>query len=192
MQPGPGVDPYTARASPVRRRLLALLRERESGPDAHELAAVLGLHVTTVRSHLQILARAGLVTSRPDPRGRSGRPRTVYNATPEPGAPTDDRAQPTAYQELADVLAAHLDTAEGGTAPPEQAGMLWAARSAPTASPATDETEAAERVDRVCHELGFDPQLVADGDGCGSTCARVPSAPSRGPTLTWCARRIRD
>jgi predicted ArsR family transcriptional regulator len=149
----------------MRRRLLAMLRDRQPGRDAHELADALGLHVTTVRSHLQILERAGLVVSRPRPQGRSGRPRTVYTATE---APFEDRVRQEldAYQQLTAVLAAHLeDTTEGRAARAEQAGVTWAATMDPAAPHASDETDAAARVGRLCDALGFAPDLVPEGDG---------------------------
>ena len=53
------VSVHEALSVPVRARLLDLLEER--GPrDAHQLAADLQLHVTTVRFHLDVLAAAGL------------------------------------------------------------------------------------------------------------------------------------
>jgi predicted ArsR family transcriptional regulator len=144
-----------------------LLRAGEAPQDAHHLAAATGLHVTTVRFHLQILERAGLVVSRPRRRGGSGRPRTVYAATAQRSTDTGART----YQDLAAVLATHLDdTTEGRSARAERAGMAWAAHvatarpSAATGSGFTS-SEAASQVTQVCSELGFDPELSADGDG---------------------------
>jgi predicted ArsR family transcriptional regulator len=157
-------DVYAAQASPSRRRLLSLLREA-GAQDAHQLAAAVGLHVSTVRFHLQILERAGLVHGRPRPRGGSGRPRTVY--APVPREP--DR-RPSAYEQVAGLLAAHLDdTAAGRTARAERAGGAWAARLTPSvpppdAGPATSLDTAAHRVNDVFADLGFDPDLTTTGD----------------------------
>ena len=52
-------DVHAALASPVRQQLLDLLRVSGTPTDAHQLAQNIGLHVTTVRFHLEVLRRAG-------------------------------------------------------------------------------------------------------------------------------------
>lgn len=155
---GQARDRHSAQAVPSRRRLLALLAQADHPQDAHQLAAATGLHVTTVRFHLQILEQADLVVSRVGPRAGAGRPRTVYTAR-TPGETVDGP-----YRELAALLAAHLDaTPEGRSARAERAGVSWAGDLL-AGGPVADVSEAATEVNRLCSELGFDPQLVA-GDG---------------------------
>lgn len=161
MPPSPGDDPHAARAAPARRRLLALLHDR-AGQDSRELAAATGLHVTTVRFHLQILERAGLVASRSDPQGRSGRPRTIYSAID-----SDDterlRRDLAAYQDLVGALAAHLaDGTDSPGAAAQHAGAAWAARLAPARGGVATAAEACTRVQQMCAQLGFDPELIAE------------------------------
>ncbi|PVZ08414.1 helix-turn-helix transcriptional regulator [Actinomycetospora cinnamomea] len=164
-QPGTG-DLHAAQASPSRRRLLRLLRESESAQDAHQLAASVGLHVTTVRFHLQVLEKAGLVRSRPQPRGSSGRPRTVY----APVGRSDAERSTSPYEQLARLLAAHLDeTVAGRTARAERAGATWATQLLPAAgtsdaSSATSVETATRHVHDVFEDLGFDPELTTTGD----------------------------
>lgn len=159
-------DPFAAQASPSRRRLLHLLRESGVAQDAHHLAAKTGLHVTTVRFHLQILERAGLIRSRPRPRGGSGRPRTVY--TPVRGTGAEDRS--SSYEQMAGLLAAHLDDSVAGrTARAEQAGRAWAAQLPPAAKSADADTATsigttARHVTDVFAALGFDPELTTSED----------------------------
>lgn len=159
-------DQYAAQASPSRRRLLALVREGgAAGQDAHQLAARTGLHVSTVRFHLQILERSGLVRSGPQPRGRSGRPRTFYTPTHR----TDPGSGPSPYEQVAGLLAAHLDeTKAGRTARAEQAGAAWAAQLTPAARPegesATSLEAAARHVSDVFAVIGFDPELTTTGE----------------------------
>lgn len=157
-------DQHVARAAPARRRLLELLQDG-AAHDARHLAEATGLHVTTVRFHLQILERAGLVSSRSDPQGRSGRPRTVYTAT---GADEADllRRDLAAYEDLTDALATHLsDRSDGPSRAAEQAGASWAARLGPTAGPVPTAADAATRVGQMCAQLGFAPELTpTDGD----------------------------
>jgi predicted ArsR family transcriptional regulator len=160
----PRGDPHAARAAPARRRLLTLLEE--DAQDAHQLAAAMGLHVTTVRFHLQILERAGLAESRPDPRGRAGRPRTLHAATSDADPHRDLRRKVAAYEELEATLAAHLgDSLEHRAERAEQAGASWSGRLAPHQQQATDATDATARVHELCHHLGFDPETVSDRDG---------------------------
>ena len=74
-------------ASPVRRRIVDALVAVDPVDDpaaartAAELAAEVGLHVTTVRFHLDQLVAAGLVDVRgPAARAGAGRPRKFYVA----------------------------------------------------------------------------------------------------------------
>ncbi|QIK72889.1 helix-turn-helix domain-containing protein [Propioniciclava coleopterorum] len=119
-------------ASPVRRAILAALDglpslapagqpTRSGGLTAADLGGRLGLHVTTVRFHLDRLAGAGLVTSR-DERAGVGRPRKRWLV------PTQTDAEPDGYRLLAAVLA---DAMASGDAPSaEEAGRRWAVEHA--------------------------------------------------------------
>jgi predicted ArsR family transcriptional regulator len=154
--PGDG-PPAAASASPQRRRLLELLRASESPRDAPELAAATGLHVTTVRFHLDVLRRAGLVDSRSQPRAAVGRPRTVYTAV--------SHHEPAGYPALTRLLAAHLaDTPEARAARAEQAGVAWAEELTAEADRPlqVDSQEAARTVTSMFAEMGFDPELGGD------------------------------
>jgi DNA-binding transcriptional ArsR family regulator len=57
-------DAIAALASPVRRRMLQLVRERERTPS--ELAEVIGLTRPATSQHLRVLRDAGLVAVRPE------------------------------------------------------------------------------------------------------------------------------
>jgi predicted ArsR family transcriptional regulator len=153
----PSPETYPALASRPRRRLLELLRAGEAPRDAQELAAPTGLHVTTVRFHLDLMRRAGLVDSHSQPRGTRGRPRTVYSAV--------DHAEARGYPALTRLLAAHLaDTPEARAVRAERAGMDWAAELTAEAGqpPQVGAQDAARTVTRLFAELGFDPELVGD------------------------------
>lgn len=157
----PAAQTYLALASRQRRRLLELLRAGEAPPDAQELAAATGLHVTTVRFHLDLLRRAGLVDSHSQPRGARGRPRTVYTAV--------DHAEAGGYPALTRLLAAHLaDTAEARIVRAERAGMDWAAELTAEAGqpPQVSAQDAARTVTGLFADLGFDPELVDDEAHC--------------------------
>ncbi|MEU8247823.1 helix-turn-helix domain-containing protein [Nonomuraea sp. NPDC048916] len=161
---------------PSRVEILDRLRGSTEPLDAHRLADLVGLHVTTVRFHLSALAEAGLVTETHRRGGGRGRPRAVYTAT---WAAEPDHGP---YQELAEALAAGLDDSpESRAERAEQAGVAWAHRrlgpppghgsgpaafhgSGPAAfhgsGPAAD---ASAVVTAMFTEMGFDPERTSDG-----------------------------
>ena len=72
-RPGaPDETPSDPAASKPRRRLLTLLRRSDAPLDVYELATATGLHITTVRFHLDVLARAGQITAQKTPRTTPG------------------------------------------------------------------------------------------------------------------------
>ena len=99
--------------------------------DVYQLADTTGLHITTVRFHLDVLARAGQVTVQKTPRTTPGRPRTVYTARTE-------EAPPDGYRPLAALLAANLGpTPRTRRRRAEKAGRDWAT----SLIPATDDVD---------------------------------------------------
>jgi predicted ArsR family transcriptional regulator len=168
---------HGALAVASRLRLLDALRTSDRPLDVRELAAACGLHVTTVRFHLEVLADAGLVTSQSGQSGTRGRPRRLYI----PASRAVATGGPTGYELLSGILAAHWTGNRDERAQrAEQAGWAWAGQreSGPTVAATTlaearvDDTtldgttlgEAAVHVNAVFAELGFDPELVRDGD----------------------------
>jgi len=73
-------------ARPGAERVLAAVRDAAAGTTAGELAALLGLHVTTVRFHLERLAADGRVAGAAVPTGGRGRPHVVFRAVRVPDA----------------------------------------------------------------------------------------------------------
>jgi predicted ArsR family transcriptional regulator len=142
---------HVALASPVRQRMLRLLREAAEPLDAAQLGELAGLHVTTARFHLGQLEAAGLVVREPAPAVGRGRPRVTFRAAAED-------PEVTALRELAAVLAAALAAdADGGAERARAAGRAWAA-----AHPARQGESVAEALTRVFDELGFAPEPSAD------------------------------
>lgn len=142
-------------ASPVRQRVLDVLRAAPDAPTAQELATELGLHVTTVRFHLEQLERAGMVgreTRRSARRGRPGVHFRLVGAGLE--GPDLDAARDDMIEALAEALATPDDDARTDAA--RAAGRRWADRlPEPT-------TEPQAAVAQVFTHLGFEPE--ADGD----------------------------
>lgn len=139
---------HAALASPARRQVLDTLTRSAVPLDAHAIAEELGLHVTTVRFHLEHLREALLVRRAVDPQKRRGRPRMLFTPVGDPGR---DR---TAQEQLIDTLAtafAHRDD-DGGRARAVEAGRSWARALGGEAS---GEGEAA--LADALEVLGFDP-----------------------------------
>ncbi len=137
----------TEDARPGAGRVLAAVRASARGATVTELASDLGLHVTTVRFHLERLERQGLVAGVTETTGRRGRPRGVYRAV----AVADARAG---------MLAALADAAAGegpAAVRAREAGERWAA------SLNLEVRDAASALTAVFRELGFAPEPFGDG-----------------------------
>lgn len=173
-QPNPPEEhPADPAASKPRRRLLKLLRRSDTPLDVYELADATGLHTTTVRFHLDVLARSGRITVRNSPRTTPGRPRAVYTIQTEE-APADG------YRPLAALLAAHLGpTPSIRRRRAEKAGRDWATSLvAPTDRP-VDTDDAARRVAALFAEMNFDPELVDSTPGTPERQIRLRACPYR-------------
>jgi predicted ArsR family transcriptional regulator len=167
-----GTELHRALSDPSRVRIVAALQEAEAPLDARELGTRVGLHWNTVRSHLRVLAEAGLVSARREERTRPGRPRVLYEAAAEP---RDARA-PASYRLLAQILASSLAGSERDpSARAEEAGRVWGAhlvRKPPFASISKEET-----IDEVVHlhgQFGFSPELREATSGQELVLKRCP------------------
>jgi predicted ArsR family transcriptional regulator len=148
-----------------RQRVLELLRQHGGALDAAELAARMGLHMTTVRFHLDALCGEGVVERTRIARAGVGRPRTGYLAV-------RDRLD---YRSLAEILALELgDTAEKRRRRAEAAGRRWAERITAgsacegdagqhvshSAGPSKALEDRAAMVATVFARMGFGPELT--------------------------------
>ncbi|MCC2593726.1 helix-turn-helix domain-containing protein [Tessaracoccus sp. OS52] len=116
---------------PTRARVLNRLAEFDGGIGVSALGADLGLHINTVRFHLEALVEAGYVTRTLEPTRRQGRPRALYHATDT--APVIDSTQ---LRDLTQVLVRQLvHKADNPQRVAELAGRGWGEELA--ASPAT-------------------------------------------------------
>ena len=107
---------------------------------AAELALHVGLHVTTVRFHLEQLVAVGLVDSAFQRRGGAGRPRKVYSVAPGSLVDVDPAGELDSLRLLSGLLARALADGSTGPAPsPADVGRQWAKDHVP-ADP--DETPA--------------------------------------------------
>lgn len=170
----PDVDRETSdpAASKTRRLLLKLLRRSDMPLDVYQLADTTGLHITTIRFHLGVLAKAEQVTVQKTPRTSPGRPRTVYTAHTE-------EAPPDGYRPLASVLAANLGpTPRTRRRRAEKAGQDWAiSLISPTTTRNPDQT--ARGIVNLFTELNFDPELVAPATDTEEREIRLRACPYR-------------
>jgi len=153
-----GTEFHRALSDPSRVRILEVLQEAEAPLDARELGTRVGLHLNTVRSHLRLLAEAGLVSARREERTRPGRPRVLYEAM---AAPLDTRAL-ASHRLLAQVLASHLAGSERDpSARAEEAGRAWGAHLVRKPPPYTSisKEETIDEVVRLHEQFGFRPEL---------------------------------
>ncbi len=161
-------------ASPVRRSLVEMLERTghgaagASGMTAAELAPLVGLHVTTVRFHLDQLVAAGVLRSEFRRQESAGRPRKVY--LPGDHAPGQAGHEPLRLltQLLAEAMTA---TVRGESLTPFEAGRRWAREHLPAhqdRSPAetagTWIARVGEMID-VLEEWGYKPELSTSEGG---------------------------
>ncbi len=168
-----GTTLHRALSDPSRLRILEVLERADAPLDARELGARVGLHVNTVRSHLRVLAEAGLVSARSEERARPGRPRILYEAATEPL----DAPAPAGYRLLAQILASSLaGSKRDPSSRSEEAGRLWGAhlvrKPPPFASISKEET--IDEVVRLHEQSGFRPELRRAKSGQELVLKRCP------------------
>ncbi|TFC18082.1 HTH domain-containing protein, partial [Cryobacterium algoritolerans] len=111
--PTDAIDPrsHAVLSGISRVAVLEVLRASSEPLTADAIAARVGLHPNTVRSHLDRLTAAGFATGAAEALGKPGRPRVLFRAAPSPeDAPEDS------YRVLAGILAEGM--AVGATGAP--------------------------------------------------------------------------
>jgi predicted ArsR family transcriptional regulator len=151
------------RAGASRLRVLQALRQSPDGLGGQELAEQVGLHVNTVRFHLDRLVAEGLVERRVEERSQPGRPRLTFSAVARPGSHGDKRN----YRLLAGILASFVaasvpDPAAAAT----EAGRTWGRYLTDRPPPyrRTDEAQSLAELLRILDEVGFVPELARSED----------------------------
>ena len=145
--------------------ILELLRSSDGPLDVLALAARVGLHPSTVRSHLDRLLTVGLAVETVEARSRPGRPRLLYSAD----APVGEASE-ASYRLLAGVLAGTLAVSgNAGVDVATAAGRSWGSElvrrgdAHPEADllpfAAIDGETAALRIVEILDQVGFSPKL---------------------------------
>lgn len=142
--------------------ILEALRRAGTPLDVGQLAQQVGLHHNTVRSHLDVLLRAGLITGETERRELPGRPRVVYRPAPPAASQEGD-----GFRLLAQILTTYL---AGSAADPEaeaaEAGQMWGRYLIERPKPFERITpkEALSRVNALLSRLGFVPEPVDEAN----------------------------
>lgn len=138
----------------MRRRVLELLQGADGPLDAGAIAALVDVHVSTARFHLEQLQEAGLVRREVDRIGRRGRPAIRFSAVP---AARDD-----VQEQLSHVLASVIsEDPDGGRARAIRAGETWSEAFADDLS--REANEGSAPIVRLLGQLEFEPELDDDG-----------------------------
>jgi predicted ArsR family transcriptional regulator len=142
--------------------LLEALQASAEALDAAELAAAIGLHVNTVRSHLRVLEQAELVVRSIEPRSEPGRPRVLYTAAAPTAAEDAERYRLMARM-LASFIAANVPDPAAAA---EETGWQWGRHLGPRPEPftRTSEAQARQALLGLLDDLGFAPRIGADPD----------------------------
>ncbi|HET8681886.1 MAG TPA: helix-turn-helix domain-containing protein [Micromonosporaceae bacterium] len=156
---------HRALGSASRVAILRLARAAPGGVTIADVAAETGLHLSTVRAHLDRLVEAGLLVKARGGAGAPGRPAWRYRAAaPDPA--------PGSYRGLAAALLDHLGTDTGdGRSAAARVGEAWGRRLA-AEEPGT---APADGLLRVLDWLGFAPVSAAPAPGgaAGAAAAEV-------------------
>jgi predicted ArsR family transcriptional regulator len=149
--------------APGRRRdmVFAVVRASATPLSVETIADRLGVHVNTVRFHLDALVKAGRIERSPADSRREGRPPLVYRASR-----TMDRGGPSNYRLLATILTSHLAaTTDDPATVATELGRAWGpslADQPPRTVPLKPAT-AVTRLVRILDDLGFQPEPPAAG-----------------------------
>lgn len=156
-----------------RRRVHEELRRHDGPLHPAVIAARVGLHVSTVRRHLQVLEAAGLVERVEEPPDGPGRPRVCFG----PATAPPRLAVCAAYRFIADSLARWVeDTAEDPRDAAARMGDAWGRyfAHAPPLSHVPRE-EAIAQLLAVLDGLGYE-QTEVTGEGRELRLGRCPLA----------------
>jgi predicted ArsR family transcriptional regulator len=144
-----------------RREVVEFFRASRRALSAREVADELGLHINTVRFHLDTLVRHGTLR-RED--GRSygpGRPRAQYAL-----APGMDRGGPRNYKLLSEMLLSHLAAEDDPSGAALNAGETWGRYLVAPPAPGQrfSTADGLARLTELLADVGFDPHVSTTAD----------------------------
>lgn len=146
----------TRDAAPTgRSAVLQAMRDADEPMTASRLAKLLGVHVNTVRFHLDSLLAHGQIERAPIESRTPGRPPHAFRVVPGM-----DPAGPRRYRELAEILAADVESGPDPRRRAIQVGAAWGRRVAERES--LDDVSV-QQLTAVLDELDFAPEPVSEG-----------------------------
>lgn len=164
---------HKALASAARRRILEQLRDTPSA-GVTQLAAAVGLHPNTIRSHLRVLEQADLVSVTDGAPSGAGRPARRYHAVePAPGQSVHAMVA-TVLADIVDDTYADSQLADKVRSNAHVLGYELACQRRPATG---SRARVLDELSVLLGELGFDPKIELDG-GAPRVVAR--SCPVRG------------
>jgi len=133
------------------------MRESTHRLGVQDLAERVGLHVNTVRFHLDRLVAEGLVQRHIEERTEPGRPRLAFTAIVRPDTAREQRS----YRLLAEILASFVTgTVPDASAAATEAGRAWGHYLTERPAPyrRADEDRSVTELLRILDDIGFAPE----------------------------------
>ena len=137
-----------------RAEVLARLRDADRPLSVTEIADLTGIHVNTVRFHLDALVEGELAERSVEPRQRPGRPRILYSIRTRVHGPRS-------YGLLAEMLTGLVSSLDGAGPAAINAGRAWGRHLVERAAPSerVESGEAVTRLTAVLDAIGFQPEV---------------------------------
>jgi predicted ArsR family transcriptional regulator len=144
-----------------RREVVELFRASRRPLSAGEVAGELGLHINTVRFHLDALVRHGTLRREEGRSDGPGRPRAQYAL-----APGMDRGGPRNYKLLSEMLLGHLAAEDDASGAAVRAGEAWGRYlvAPPAPGQRLSSADGLARLTELLSDVGFDPHVSPGAD----------------------------
>lgn len=144
-----------------RREIVEFFRASDRPLSVQEVADELGLHVNTVRFHLDALVRHSTLRREEGRADGPGRPRTQYVLTPGM-----DRGGPRNYKLLSEMLLSHLAAEDDAVGAAVRSGEVWGRYLVPSPAPGQRLTteDGLARLNDLLTDVGFEPQTATESE----------------------------
>ncbi|OHF40386.1 metalloregulator ArsR/SmtB family transcription factor [Corynebacterium sp. HMSC074A01] len=182
-RPASQLTAAAAELSAKQREVFHALQAFPDGAQVAELSHKLGMHINTVRGHLDELIAQELVSRRQAHTVGRGRPSHIFTARVPRGSEVASE-----YIELVEMLTGML--ADGDLEQAREIGQQWAAKSGHKGDVPEDLDEAAEGLVRLLRAMGFDPDMREDSVAETSREVGLRACPFIGPDGTLPDRTV--
>ncbi|WIM68613.1 transcriptional regulator [Corynebacterium breve] len=156
-RPASELFPRELQLSAKQTEVLEAIQSFPLGAKTTDIAKSLGMHVNTVRGHLEELIEKGAVRATTAPAAGRGRPSLIFHVTvPDHTAIADE------YIHLIELLAEHIEGENLPEVAQEKAyaiGRAWALNSLHSESGQIPPEEVVARLQNQLRGMGFDPEV---------------------------------